>query len=337
LSNKKYTTEQQKFLEQYYSSCGPKFCAEKLSLTRSRITHLAKYLGIERSQSDLKSSYNFSVDPSVYESINEPVFIYFLGYFWADGWVHKSKNCLRIGLARSDGDNVKTLFTKFCRFKTYYKNPDVRQQGNCQWQLIFELYDKYFVQFLRDNDYCVKSLASPTKILSRIPKHFQHYFWRGYFDGDGCFAKAVYPKQITYTVKISGAYLQDWSDIKYLLDSLGIAYKIDRVKEKLGHSSVLFFHRKHYIKKFGEYLYQNYPEDGIGLLRKYLRWDEAVKSIKKEYQPKLSKYKNIGYSKKHNKWYYRIYLNKICYFKFGFTTEELALTALTSVKKLQPA
>lgn len=60
-----------------------------------------------------------------------------------------------------------------------------------------------------------KSLASPMFVFN-FPEELQHYFWRGYSDGDGCFCiKKQNNKKKTGDWSLCGPYEKDWGLKKY--------------------------------------------------------------------------------------------------------------------------
>ncbi len=273
--NVKFTEGQKSFIRANYAVKGSLYCSDHLKIPREKVTYLANLMGVKLSMESHKNNYDYKVDPVVYKEPKQPEFIYFLGYLWADGWVSKDKNVIRIGLAKSDGDVISEIFSRYCRLRIYEQTLDREKNGNCQIRKVFEMTDKYFADFLKANDYCVKSWKAPTKILSIIPIHLRHYWWRGYFDGDGCISRAVYPTWTTYRVKFSGSSDQDWTSLYELYKDLEIISTLDKESNSLGKWSSVYFHRPKYISRFLDYIYP--PQDIFHgcLVRKYARLQEA--------------------------------------------------------------
>jgi intein-encoded DNA endonuclease-like protein len=87
-----------------------------------------------------------------------------------------------LACVKEDIDYFYSIFKTTGEYNLYYrKRENRREQGliNCS---SLELSN-----FLKSNDYLIKSVASPTKILLNIPEEFQSYFYLGFSDGDGCF------------------------------------------------------------------------------------------------------------------------------------------------------
>jgi hypothetical protein len=126
------------------------------------------------------------------------------------------------------------------------------------------------MNFLIENDYDKKSYTSANKILSKIPNEIKHYWFRGLIDGDGCFYHYTPKKGSTLRqFVLTSTYEQDWTYFENLCKELEIKYTIKRIKNIKSASSVIRITNKKGIKKLGEYIYQNFKKDSIGLIRKF--------------------------------------------------------------------
>lgn len=94
------------------------------------------------------------------------------------------------------------------------------------------------------------------------------WIWRGYVDGDGCFYMGTGGCYFT----LVGTVQQDWSAVETLLQRLDIPYRIYATHLDTGNSSTIRVTSRYAIDRLGKWLYEGFPEDGIGLNRKYLRW-----------------------------------------------------------------
>ena len=79
-------------------------------------------------------------------------------------------------------------------------------------RLDFRIVNRFLYNFLKENDYHIKSGASASKILLKIPEHLQHYWWRGFIDGDGCFVRNE--RNRLNILQITSTFDQGWSFIK---------------------------------------------------------------------------------------------------------------------------
>ena len=90
-------------------------------------------------------------------------------------------------------------------------------------------------------------------------------------DGDGCFYMS--PDKTSRQFCITSSYEQDWKYMENAFNKLGVRYKIKKQISKLGNkSSQIRVTSPFDIKLFGEWIYENYENDKIGLPRKYEKW-----------------------------------------------------------------
>jgi hypothetical protein len=126
--------------------------------------------------------------------------------------------------------------------------------------------------------YDTKSKDSPVKLINEIPTENRHYFFRGWLDGDGHWG---FNKQgekmsgVRWTV--AGTYDQDWTAIEDFCNNLGVSYRIVRGIVKNGRHSYVKVFGWETIAQLGDYIYQGYEKDGIGLSRKYKKYIDIKK------------------------------------------------------------
>jgi len=189
------------------------------------------------------------------QTINSPSVTYILGLLWADGHLSKFGDALRIMASKEDLDEV---FSHFCELGDWSNKKVKKCKQSWKDISILTCCNADVLSFFKENDYQEKSVKAPTKILSKIPDHLKHYFWRGYFDGDGGFHLK---KQKTRgaILTFSGHYNQDWFEHSSLLDSLGIrTYSTIQIISKKGHkSSCVSFCNKIDAANFLDYIYQD--------------------------------------------------------------------------------
>ncbi len=273
----KWTNEKLELLKDNYINHGSKYCSELLGCSVSSIQNKVHKLGLKmdkRMKSDLLSSSkkNVNINTSKIKLINTPEVVYFLGLFWADGYMYRGgyNNTVGIGLVEGDMLELEPHLFKLGLWNTRVsKNKKVDT-----WKTTKSLFtnNKVLYDFLEEHDYCDKSYKSADKILSKIPTNLKNHFFRGLVDGDGCFY--IYKPKSGSTLRqlsISSSVEQDWSYVESIMNELNIKYSINRGKN----GSQIRVTNKKGIKSFGEYIY----EDGeICLLRKHKKWLEIVKS-----------------------------------------------------------
>jgi hypothetical protein len=267
------------WLVENYPTLGPDKCAEHLKLKKTQIFSRAKKLNIKMNSSFkniLKSKIpkNCNVNPELFYSLNTKEIIYLLGLIWSDGFLNPSKNGknhnLGVTMVKEDFDIIKPILNKIGKWNCYE-----RKQPVATWKPAINALtnNKRIYNFLIENNYDKKSFISADKILSKIPDNLKYYFFRGLIDGDGCFY--YYKPKVGSTLRqfaLASTYEQDWSYFEDLCKNLGIKYNINRIKGIKNSSSILRITNKNGIKKLGEYIYQNFEIDGIGLTRKYLKY-----------------------------------------------------------------
>jgi hypothetical protein len=127
--------------------------------------------------------------------------------------------------------------------------------------------------FLLEHDFLKKSGASACKILSKIPPQYKHYWWRGYFDGDGSFVF----DGATVRASIISCFDQDWTFAQFLENDLGIGYRTGYNRNDERSSSTINMEGEVSASKFMNYILQG---EQFGLQRKY-DVTTNIKSIRK--------------------------------------------------------
>jgi DNA-binding transcriptional regulator WhiA len=261
-----FTPDEEIFIKDNYASKGCRFCFEGLNYKFS----LQQIYDFAR-KNNLKRTLKFDVN--VLKNVDRPETAYYLGLLWSDGHVSKNKYRTTIKVVEDDGIhflNVIKDLGEFCVQSYKIKNRERRQ-------MVIAIYNKDVTEYLLNLDFGDKSKMSPTKVLKTIPDKFKSYFWLGFFDGDG----SIHSQGNCFHITFSGSYSQDWEDLYNLLDSLGCKFKLKQSQnKKFGHqySCVRMSHPLD-ISKLGEYIYQNYENDQIGLPRKHSRYEEFKRMV----------------------------------------------------------
>ena len=222
--------------------------------------------------------------------------VYLLGLIWADGFLYDKKyKRVSLELKANDFNDIEPILTSNGINCIYVR----KRLNSSHLQKSMSFNDIKIFNFLKNNDYHIKSGTSPDKILKEIPENLKYYWWRGYFDGDGC----LYIKtknQLAFWSTIT----QDWSFLKNLFHSLDICYytTIKYSRKNTTHlSSSVEIRKMGEIKLMLEYIYKNY--DGIGISRKYSRYLEFLdKYLKSKVFKKTSSYKYICFNNNNKKW-----------------------------------
>lgn len=199
-----------------------------------------------------------------------PESVYILGLLWADGYLEKKSNLIRLECIMDDIQEFYPLFMTTGEFAL-----NKRKRSNRKLQGIINGSSLELSNFLKENDYCEKNLFSPNKILKLIPTYLLKFFYLGWSDGDGCFYHNKNYNCIQFIM--SGSYDQCWDSMISLCQELKISYRIDRVITKKSHRySRFLINRNEDIVKYGCFIYNN---SDIGLKRKREKFNSIKKYI----------------------------------------------------------
>ncbi|MEK6881559.1 MAG: hypothetical protein AABY22_18195, partial [Nanoarchaeota archaeon] len=255
--------------------------------------------------------------------ISLPETAYMLGYLWADGNVIKDRNGIKMVIDINDANMIKSIMLKVIPWKIV---SEYSKQNN-KYYSRFYIYDKRIKEFFVNNDYLIKSGASACKILSKIPIQLHCYWWRGYFDGDGCFCFNTNSRGICSVSRVSlvACFHQDWLFLIKLFKRLKISFKIIRIKTKLGNSSVVRFAGYVSICRFYKYIYAGVI---FGLDRKRNIFLEYFNYKNDKKNNKKCKYIGVTIEKrnKFKKYVARIsYKNKLLRLGYFYKAEDAAI------------
>ncbi len=315
---RRYTTEDHKFIVENLGKIHVKDIAAKLGRTTGSIQN---YL-FERGIKIRHSPEWYRVNPSQFHDITTPEIAYILGYLWADG--HIGERCITLNIGKKDADNVWDIFKKTGDWDNYTVK---RNEDHPNWQTMSSIRccNTQLCNYLASLGHMEKSLVSPSKVLKKVPNHLKHYWWRGYFDGDGCISVTNGENSpMKIQASISGDYDQDWSSAEKLADDLYIKYRVDKSVMECGRRSqfAIVYHAG--ILKFLNYIYRGREEDKIGLDRKYTKYLE-VKEIIYSTISKSIGYTGVSYIEERKLYVAKMIINKETkYIGFYETKEDAA-------------
>lgn len=246
--------------------------------------------------------------------------IYLLGLLWADGHVDIKRKSIVYICSQKDFIQNKHIFIKF-GIKNFYTRYNKCNGKTCGPYMSWTVFDNNVLNFLIENDYHIKSTGiSPEKILSIIPEELHHYWFRGYFDGDGCpfFATNKYGRKFYASLSFCSSSNQNWNFLKKIMDKLGISSMNIRINtRKNGKNSTATFSTYRKICKFFHFLYPEYKYDNIGFKRKF----QTLLNIKSYNIRTKNKYQYITWHSQNKTWRIHCIVNnrKIC---IGYNKDE---------------
>lgn len=313
-----WTEEDMIFLKNNYFDMGAKKVAAHLGQTRQRVLTKAHRLGLKVDFKLQKQDLWNDSDISLLLDLTNPKVIYFWGFFWADGTIAKNSFNVKFKIVKPDFDCIAEFVRPLTPNWRYREDHD--GDPNHQVQSILEINHKALQEFLEENDYHIKSGASACKILSKIPDHLKHYWWRGYFDGDGSFVF----DGATVRASLVSSYDQDWTFAKYLEEKVKIGYRWGCNINEERKSSTINMEGEVSAKKFMDFILQG---DQFGLQRKYDKYKDYL-VYKTTVRPnKTSKYRGVNREKATGRWIMQIYKGKCIQKRFGREADQEILAA----------
>jgi len=213
---------------------------------------------------------------------------YILGLLWGDGYVCKYKHrnnyySLRLETEKQDSIQYEEIFN----LANIHYSKNSRSRPNRKEQQTINISSTEIFNFVTKYKMDEKSFISPDLMLLEIPIENHHYWFRGFFDADGC----LYSKGSCTQLYFSGSYTQDWNFIEIMYKNLNINYKIQRIEgSKSSYSCIRLTNRLNITKTL------NYLYNGImfGLSRKHNKFLNLLE------KPHHNPYKKINIEEMNN-------------------------------------
>ena len=291
MKNKSYTKNEIKFLKEHIEKFGADVCAAKLGRPqKSVISKCYREFGFYKlscmaSDEEIKALTfkdkfkELTIDFS--KSDNPKELAYFLGYFWADGYIRSDKS-LVLEIAKDDADDIEHIISSIATFSLYER---IRTNRKPQKTFFYHDGSDEVANKLINLGKYPKTTESHVKILNYIPKEYIKYFIRGLIDGDGClYISPQNAKHHLTQLTISGRYEQDWDAlINFIKEQYGLVFKVSLRAHKTNKSSVIRVTDSVKIAIFLKEVYSD--DDGIYLKRKF----NKIKIIRQIEQSKNDK------------------------------------------------
>ncbi len=285
----KWTKEEDCILIKYYSEKGNRFCLKYMpDKTMQQIQSRCRKLGLhidsikskeifkntKRETQKKRPNSDFNINIDQFLDIKTREVAYFLGFFWADG--HVPSSVIKSGAYKSisfeinseDFSDIKDVFESIGKWGIYKR----KRKDTWKETTTITTCNQRLSEFLIQNDYHNKSEVSADKILSKIPFELKKYFFRGVSDGDGSFYHSKTKKGTLNQHSIRSTYNQDWNFMEKLYTEIGANFYISKSVTKKGFKSSCIRLNSNNVKLFGDYIYEDYDFDKIGLERKYIKY-----------------------------------------------------------------
>lgn len=218
----------------------------------------------------------YNVDDSFFDVIDTEEKAYWLGFFFADGYVMSIEDKIGISLGIKDMDHLNLFkahikaenpIKEYIQKSAYKENTKYCRIQITSQQLKRGLVDKGVVEN--------KTLITHYPAYDKVPKHLMSHFVRGYFDGDGSFS--ISTKTVPYNIKICGTH----GFLDGILNEVGINRPLyQRYPDRNVDNYYISLASRGDIKLLSDYMYN---DAHVYLQRKYDRYLEL-----KSYFEKLS-------------------------------------------------
>lgn len=163
------TTNQKDFIFENFHSLGPRKLTELLKITYYQVRRFARENKLKVTKGALrkillerstKRDYCKKLgNLEKFLNITDRETAYLLGFLWADGYIHKNKTEVSIGMVADDANYIERIVLNHGKFKIYNYQQRGRRPKTC-----FKLSDRRINAFLSENDFTAKSWVSADKI-----------------------------------------------------------------------------------------------------------------------------------------------------------------------------
>lgn len=283
MSGKPWTELEVKLLHEHYHTKGRVGCQQYIpNRSIDCIGAKANRMGLRCGPLEIRKKQNLGkfkhpelckVKLSTFKFPSSPYTAYALGLLWADGYI--SERHIKLSNKQDDG----VYFLPWL-LQTGAWSHCINKTTKLGWsdQLAINTTNRGLAEYLRSLHYGPHDRKTAAKVLSTLPSNLIRFWLLGLIDGDGCFY--YQEKQKLRQFQITSSIDQDWTPIEEILTSLGISFSVDRrITKKDGkrRSNIRVFGGTN-LEKLGNFIYQSIELDGIGLPRKYAKWQECMNS-----------------------------------------------------------
>jgi hypothetical protein len=162
--------------------------ANKMGCSISKVQKYLEREGLTRSNLDSKRllSKLTQHNSTFFDNIDTEEKAYWLGFFYADGYLAKNGCVLTINLSWKDASHLQRFANIFQReVLVHERTPDKRngkiyRVATCSFSCVY-LWNALIVKGIKQGN----TLSEDISVFEHIPDELIHHFVRGFFDGDG--------------------------------------------------------------------------------------------------------------------------------------------------------
>jgi len=199
-------------IEMHNSGINNADIARRFSRHPSSIGDLLNSRGYKaKSHSELQRKY--SIDECFFDNIDTEEKAYLLGFLFADGYMNKSNNCIKICLSAYD-EEILILFSSLLKSnRPLVKYKGVTALGKIRDYIRMDVSNKKLFENLIKHG-CTPRKSESIRFPYWLEKQLRRHFIRGYFDGDGGFTiNKKIPSNVTFGFTSNKIFLQEVMNI----------------------------------------------------------------------------------------------------------------------------
>ncbi len=260
-----WTEAEDQWLRLNHATQTYKQAAQHLQCNTNQIMGRVSHLGLSKLR-------DYAALKSGLARMKSPEIVYLLGYLWADGYLRKSRPYqVSLTINVDDANSIRDIVQstgEWC--ETLNRANDCGGRKNAALTKFYATSKELCVWFERMG-FHGKSINGPVQLLASIPTDLHHYFWRGYFDGDGCICSTSSGRAMC--ISFTAAAQQDWGELAQQLTAIGVHFSVSVNRARRGSNSTLRIWRKADVFKTMAYLWNGHK---FGLRRKLAVYQERA-------------------------------------------------------------
>lgn len=211
---------------------------------------------------------HLTLNESVFSEINSEESAYWLGFLYADGYIHKGEYNYRIELGLCEED-----YSHLEKFKRFIGKDNKISYRDSTHSYRYQFRNKQIhSDLIRLGCTAAKSLTLTFPLESQVSSQFIRHFLRGYFDGDGSFWGS--DGKLGASILGTTDFLNGVKNIYPPLSNNSIC---PIHKERPDKGQRIVFGGRNKVSNFLNYLYK---DSTIYLDRKYVKYTQLIATVR---------------------------------------------------------